>query len=217
MNFYRANNGRRLRLSFGICCASSRRLCESSANFNLFSLGDCLLRHWILLRKAQQMIGPKCQLCRKQAYHHRAKDKACPIGRVGTSTWNEKQFFTPRVPKSRASRLSPVAKRGGSEKRKDRKVRRAVKANPCCACGTKGDDFNPVDPAHIRTFKVTQCDLAVNQISLCRQCHTFQHKGWRDFLEAYPHVWDLLTSMGWHVARHPFDPSKIVFSHPEVA
>lgn len=165
------------------------------------------------------MIGRKCQNCGKQRHLHSLA--RCPYGKRSNGRYIqflENQFFTPKPPpNNRRERIKKKAKRGGSEKRKDRVVRRAVKSNPCCACGTKGDDFNPVDTAHVRTFKVTQCDLAVNQISLCRQCHQFQHKGWRDFLEAYPHVWDLLTSMGWHVVPHPFDSSKVLFSHPEVA
>lgn len=104
-----------------------------------------------------------------------------------------------------------------SRKRKNVKLRRALKQLPCVACGTLGTDWNPVDPAHIRTFKVTQSDHPANVVSLCRDCHKTQHKeGWEAFLANNPVVWDLLLSVGWDITQHPFQAGKLIMAHPEI-
>lgn len=103
-----------------------------------------------------------------------------------------------------------------SARRKNVKLRRSLKKLPCLACGIMGTDFNPVDPAHVKTFKVSQSDHPANIISLCRQCHMFQHKGWKDFLNWAPHVGTLLCEMGWDISQHPFDKNKLILCHPEV-
>lgn len=74
-----------------------------------------------------------------------------------------------------------------------------------------------MDPAHVRTFKVTQSDHPANIISLCRECHQMQHKdGWLDFIRYYPHVGQLLLNMGWDLIEDPFRPGRLILSHPEV-
>lgn len=153
-------------------------------------------------------IGPRCALCKKQRQHHRASDKACPIGDVRRCTWNEKQVFTPREPR----------KKEGSEKRKDRVTRRAVKADPCCACLRSGTDWNPVDPAHIRTFKVTQSDHPDNFIPLCRECHQLQHKeGWKTFIATRPNVGWKIQEQRWVFHLDPFNENRLILTHPEIA
>jgi hypothetical protein len=105
----------------------------------------------------------------------------------------------------------------GSAKRKNTKLRKALKDEPCLACGQiPGDSFNPIDPAHVRTFKVTQSDHPSNILSLCRRCHRFQSKGWKAFLNKYPKVRARLEEMGWCIDCHPFDQSKVILTHPEV-
>lgn len=105
-----------------------------------------------------------------------------------------------------------------SRKRKNVKLRKALKEESCLACGqTPGDSFNPIDPAHVRTFKVTQSDHPSNILSLCRRCHRFQSKGWKKFLNTFPKVRDRLEEMGWSIDNHPFDSTKVILVHPEVA
>jgi len=105
-----------------------------------------------------------------------------------------------------------------AERSKDKRLRRALKQELCCACGTAGTDFNPVDPAHVRTFKVTQSDHPANIIPLCRHCHRLQHsEGWDSFLRSHPPVLQLLEHMGWEISLHPFQKGKLILSHPEVA
>ena len=157
------------------------------------------------------MIGAKCIHCKKQDHHHNTKTRACPVGKrvriLGFCEYHPTQKFEAKKPKtSRAS-----------EGRKDRETRREVKSNPCLACGTRGSDWNPVDPAHIRTFKVTQSDHPANLISLCRTCHKLQHEGWSYFIASYPHVLDKMVEMGWTIWADPFMPDKFHFSHPEIA
>lgn len=157
------------------------------------------------------MIGPKCIHCKKQRYHHNGRTLACPIGKrhriLGFTQYSKEHRFEAKE-KSTG---------GSSESRKDRKVRREVKSGPCAACGTMGTDWNPVDPAHIRTFKVSQSDHPANMIPLCRSCHHTQHvDGWSTFLENNPSVMKLLESMGWEIVWHPMDMDKLLFTHPEV-
>lgn len=106
----------------------------------------------------------------------------------------------------------------GSQKRKNTKLRRSLKELPCVACGTIGNDFNPCDPAHIRTFKVTQSDHPANLVTLCRMCHTAQHAdGWELFITNNPHVGAILERLGWEFTQHPFQPGKLIMKHPEIA
>ena len=157
------------------------------------------------------MIGPRCIHCKYQRHWHRINDMACPEGKKrggGFLSFSETNRFQPRE-KSRG---------GASEGRKDRTQRRLTKSQPCCACGTKGTDWNPVDPAHIRTFKVTQSDHPANMIPLCRECHRTQHNdGWDLFLNNNPSAMTLLIQMGWEIDCHPFQPGKLIMNHPEVA
>jgi hypothetical protein len=157
------------------------------------------------------MIGPKCIHCKKNLVHH-SKSKACPVGKkhrlLGFIRYSQETRFEAKEPKAR----------GSAESRKDREVRREVKSNPCCACGTRGTDWNPVDPAHIRTFKVTQSDHPANMIPLCRDCHRTQHSdGWAVFLANNQNVAQRLMDLGWDFTDHPFEPGKLILTHPEVA
>lgn len=154
------------------------------------------------------MIGPKCQRCKRQRKDHFPGHLFCPVGRKTIAEYDRDSVFQAKEPKPR----------GGSEKRKDRGVRRAVKSQPCCACGTKGTDWNPVDPAHVKTFKVSQSDHPANLIPLCRTCHSLQHaEGWGYFLSLYGHVGALLLQMGWSITPDPFGTVKVYLEHPEVA
>lgn len=100
-----------------------------------------------------------------------------------------------------------------SRKRKDLKLRKALKQEPCAVCGSV-----PSDPCHIKTFKVSQSDHPANIISMCRVHHNEQHKqGWPGFLQKYPAIFMLLIELGWDISRHPFDGGRIILVHPEVA
>lgn len=157
------------------------------------------------------MIGPKCQLCKRQRHHHEEKTLSCPIGKK-SRVYGFSGFHVENRFKGKEKSAG-----GASEKRKDRKVRREVKSNPCCACGTKGTDWNPVDPAHIKTFKVSQSDHPANMIPLCRNCHREQHSfGWFLFLANYPHVSFRLSDMGWRMDYDPFADGRIIFTHAEI-
>lgn len=157
-------------------------------------------------------IGPRCTKCKKQKHHHDAKTLYCPTGKrhrdLGYTTFNLHQKFEAK----------PPSKGGASEGRKDREVRRSVKSNPCCACGTKGTDWNPVDPAHVRSFGVTQQDHPSGMVPLCRQCHRIQHaEGWGVFISMYPVVAEVLAELGWEVIRDPFSSTRVALRHPEIA
>lgn len=157
-----------------------------------------------------EMIGPKCVHCGKQRKHHSAHNLACPEGKrysLGYSHFSHKTKFEAKM-KSTG---------GAAEKRKDRKVRRAVKSEPCCACGTMGTDWNPVDPAHIRTWKVTQSDDPRNLIPLCRTCHQLQHReGWFYMMDSYSGVERAIYERGWRADLDPFKPGRFILSHPEI-
>ena len=105
----------------------------------------------------------------------------------------------------------------GSEKRKNTILRKSMKALSCCACGSRGTDWNPVDPCHVRTFKVTQSDDPANIIPMCRSCHTTQHRdGWDLFLKNNHHVGLLLEEKGWEFSTHPFQPGKLIMTHKDI-
>ncbi len=162
-------------------------------------------------------IGPKCVKCKRQKHHHHPMTNGCPSGNVFIP-FMIGSFFTPKPPRARSERIQPKAKRGGAESRKDRKVRQWTKSNPCCACLTKGSDFNPVDCAHIRTWKVTQSDHYANMVPLCRQCHRLQHDiGWGAFIADNANVRLYLEILGWTITKDPFSETRVVLSHPEVA
>lgn len=100
----------------------------------------------------------------------------------------------------------------GSAKRKSPKTRRAVKANPCVACGAEN-----CDPCHIRSFKVSQCDEPWNLTSLCRPHHVMQHKhGWMYLMVIYASVKKDITEKGWVFDRLP-DGSWKMSNEKEVA
>jgi hypothetical protein len=158
------------------------------------------------------VIGPKCVHCKKQKHHHSSLNDACPVGKrsrdFGYWEFSDVQFFEAKE----------KSKGGAAEARKDRKVRRATKAEPCCACGTKGSDFNPVDPAHLRTWKVTQSDHPSNMIPLCRECHRLQHReGWLYMIMEFGGVSSAIVERGWNVSVDPFDKKRAILSHPEIA
>ena len=78
--------------------------------------------------------------------------------------------------------------------------------------------MNPIDPAHLRTWKVTQNDSELNLIALCRFHHQQQHlAGWGRFLDLYPSVRILIESKGWEIIPDPFRKGRVILSHPEVA
>ena len=163
------------------------------------------------------MIGPKCQTCGKGLKYHSAVHKLCPMGKRRKCPVTGEILYEDSHP---TNRFQPreKSKGGASEKRKDRYERRKCKANPCCACGTKGTDWNPVDPAHLRSFKVTQSDHPMAFIPLCRDCHRCQHKeGWGYVFAWFPHVADLVVSMGWEITPDPFSPTRVILSHKEIA
>lgn len=101
---------------------------------------------------------------------------------------------------------------------KSRKNRLKVKSNPCCVCGyPPGNQLNPVDPCHVRSFKVTQSDHPNGMIPMCRIHHDRQHKvGWAHFFRLYPNVKVILMKMGWEISEHPFQKGKLIFAHPEI-
>ena len=104
----------------------------------------------------------------------------------------------------------------GSSKRKNTILRRSLKKLPCDACGVMGTDFNPIDPCHIRTWKVTQSDHPANVISMCRRCHQWQHNnGWNALFNLRPHIKTLLMEKGWQITKHPFQDS-VILTHPEI-
>jgi hypothetical protein len=156
-------------------------------------------------------IGPKCQACGKQRKYHHYQTLHCPVGKRqrdvgycnGYVVHHPTNRFTPRE-KSRG---------GASEKRKDRKTRMAVKAEPCIVCGAKG-----CDPCHIKTFGASQSDHPDNLLPMCRKHHAEQHRlMWGRFIEKHPVVLIALIEKGWDVTRHPFDHSRVVLSHKEFA
>lgn len=152
------------------------------------------------------MIGPRCKLCKRQAKYH-SKSKACPIGNPNNQEFHLTNRFTPRDKKTKP----------GSEDRKDRSVRNRVKAGCCSACHAVGTRTNPIDPAHIRTWKVTQSDHPQAMISLCRFHHRESHRiGWGAFFKKFPKVRKQIESMGWEVIDDPFRIGRVILSHKEI-
>jgi len=156
------------------------------------------------------VIGPKCIHCKKQLLHHN-KAKACPVGKrhrlIGFTQFSSTTKFEGKEPKHQR----------GSESRKDYNVRKETKAEPCCACGTRGTDWNPVDPAHLRTWNVTQSDHPSAMIPLCRECHKLQHReGWDYMISAFPGVAQAIDERDWTVTPHPFQKGKLILTHPEI-
>lgn len=145
------------------------------------------------------MIGRKCVKCGKQWKHHSEINFRCPTGKMRRSAvhayseFHPENRFTPKPAKPRSSRLSPVAKRGGSRKRKDVETRRSIKAQPCVAC-----EHPESDPAHIRGWLISQCDSAFNITSLCRTHHVEQSaKGWLYMAKKYEGVAKELDAKQW--------------------
>lgn len=163
------------------------------------------------------MIGRKCIHCRKPAKYHSAVHRLCPAGKRHKDRVTGEIIYTESHPTQVFEAKEPKP-RGGSEKRKDRLERRRVKsAGFCQACLRRGSDFLPIDPCHVRTWKVTQSDHPANLLNFCRDCHRLQGESWGDFLRLYPRVAELLVSMGWEIAEDPFRPGRVILSHPEVA
>ena len=82
---------------------------------------------------------------------------------------------------------------GSSRQRKNVKLRRRVKSDPCVVCGSE-----PCDPCHIRSFKVSQCDADWNLISMCRAHHIQQHAyGWGRMIERHRALAAILAEKGW--------------------
>jgi hypothetical protein len=102
----------------------------------------------------------------------------------------------------------------GSKKRKNQELRNSYKTRQCLACYKTGTDFNPVDPAHVRTFKLSQSDDPRNIIPLCRQCHIEQHKSWYDFLQKHKHIKEYLLSIGWEIL--PKTGGGLYLLHPDI-
>lgn len=100
-----------------------------------------------------------------------------------------------------------------SRKRKNVKLRKALKEFPCMVCGSV-----PSDPCHIRTFKVSQSDHPENFLSMCRRHHAEQHaRGWKFMIEKYERIANKIREQRWEITPHPFDHNKVILTHPEVA
>ena len=100
-----------------------------------------------------------------------------------------------------------------SRKRKNVKLRKALKELPCLVCGSL-----PSDPCHLRTFKVTQSDHPANMIPMCRKHHNEQHQiGWKRMIQKYFKLALDIRALGWEITQHPFDQDKVILTHPEVA
>lgn len=159
------------------------------------------------------MIGPKCVHCRKNLRHHRMMDRACPMGKHYKALGGFIEFHA-----TNRFQAKEPSRGGASEGRKDREVRRSVKSNPCCACGTKGTDWNPVDPAHLRTWKVTQSDHPQACVPLCREHHRQSHAiGWGEFFSLFPHVREFVEALGWEIHDDPFRAGRVILRHEEIA
>lgn len=163
------------------------------------------------------MIGPRCTLCKRQKHHHHPMTNGCPSGNVFIP-FMIGSFFTPKPPRARSERVQPKAKRGGSEGRKDRKTRRAVKAEPCVACGLPpGNEINPIDVCHIRPFSVSQNDADWNCIAQCREHHRLQHTiGWFEMGMRFPGVAQALKANGWEFLANESTGDWSMFNEKEV-
>ena len=90
----------------------------------------------------------------------------------------------------------------GSAKRKNTRIRRMVKSGDCVACGASGSIYNPIDPAHVRSFKISQNDEPWNLTPLCRKCHTLQHQfGWIYLIVIYSNLARDLEAKGWEFTK----------------
>lgn len=143
-------------------------------------------------------IGPKCVKCRKQRGRHSHTELLCPTGSKYGTPYHPTQTFQAKPSPVRTSKIPAKKKRGGSEGRKDRATRRAVKAEPCWCGQMPGDEYNPVDPAHLRSFKVSQCDAEFNLVSQCRRHHREQEAmGWLYMVTTYEKCKAVVSAKGW--------------------
>ncbi len=167
------------------------------------------------------MIGPKCQLCGKQRKYHAGPELLCPLGKRRGGEYDDyhsTMSFQSKPTRARSERVQPKAKRGGSEGRKDRKTRRAVKAEPCVACGLPpGNEINPIDVCHIRPFSVSQNDADWNCIAQCREHHRLQHTiGWFEMGMRFPGVAQALKANGWEFLANESTGDWSMFNEKEV-
>lgn len=173
-------------------------------------------------------IGPKCQLCGKGRQYHSTAMWNCPVGKrrkcretgkISYESFNPGRTFLPKPPRMRTSKIPAKKKRGGSESRKSRATRRAVKAEPCVACGhPPGNEFNPVDVCHIRPFSVSQNDADWNCLSACRHHHNLQHaKGFLFMAKTFEGYAKALKKRGWEFIVNESTGDWSMFNPKEVA
>ena len=91
---------------------------------------------------------------------------------------------------------------------KDSELLKMLRQKPCVACGQKG----LIETHHVRSKGAGGDDNEKNILSLCLRHHqlgsTSIHKlGHSKFFEKFPHVLNLLKTMGWEFIdgklRHP--------------
>jgi hypothetical protein len=85
-----------------------------------------------------------------------------------------------------------------------------VKLLPCAHCGTEGDQFNPIDPAHLWPRSKGGCNHPNCVIPLCRSCHRiYDPSGGLELLPA-------LVSKGYFaelahpISAHEVSPNELV-------
>lgn len=80
-----------------------------------------------------------------------------------------------------------------------------MKAGACMACGAVNGPYTIIDPAHIRSWKVSQNDEPWNLVSLCRDCHSTQHRhGWVYLLVIYSNLRREIEEVrGWVFDKMP--------------
>jgi hypothetical protein len=81
-----------------------------------------------------------------------------------------------------------------------------MKERRCEAC----HKYGPIDRSHIRSRGAGSGWLDFEWIYCCRVCHNLSGaKGWRFFLDKYPHVEEIFKSKGWHLIEEGEDDCKV--------
>lgn len=86
---------------------------------------------------------------------------------------------------------------------KNLKLLEAVRKRNCEGCGKVSTKDNPNQAAHIRSRGAHGDDVEENLLSLCANCHIFQHAyGWKKFLAEKPFLRQTLAQKGWRIAEN---------------
>ncbi len=117
------------------------------------------------------------------------------VKRLGTKAEREGKRKPP--PKRRASMSATPAQQA------------KVRSLPCARCGYEGDEYNPIDAAHLTDRPMGGCESELCVVPLCRRCHEAHHAHELELLPA-------LIDRNYHdelahaISEHKVSPETLV-------